>query len=121
MTICVTCGHRLPVKVCRLRVAATHQLICEVVYDVGVVQPPPVVLPPALDVDAGLPLEVWQVEVVPEAHNTFQLSDWPLARWCTCHMEDLKKQTLFWDYVLCNNSEGLVVWVKSSSSHYSVC
>ena len=55
-----------------LHQTATCQFVCQVVYDVGVVQPPPVVLPPALDVDAGLPLKVRQVEVVPLIQNTVQ-------------------------------------------------
>jgi len=42
----------------------TCQFICYVVYNVGVVQPPSLVLPPALDVDARLSLEIRQVEVV---------------------------------------------------------
>lgn len=45
--------------------ARTDQLVCNLVHDVGVIQPAALVLPPALDVDAGLLLKVGQVEVVP--------------------------------------------------------
>lgn len=48
----------------------TCQFICNVVYNVGIVQPPSLVLPPALDVDARFPLKIRQVEVVSE-ENTF--------------------------------------------------
>lgn len=44
----------------------TDQLVRNLVHDVGVIQSAALVLPPALDVDAGLLLKVWQVEVVPE-------------------------------------------------------
>lgn len=47
----------------------TCQFICDVVYDVGIVQPPSLVLPPTFDVDARLPLEIRQVEVVSEDTN----------------------------------------------------
>lgn len=51
----------------------TCQFMCDVVYNVGVVQPPSLVLPPTLDVDTRLPLKVRQVEVVSEVtNNTFQ-------------------------------------------------
>lgn len=42
----------------------TCQFICNVVYNVGIVKPPSMVLPPALDIDARLPLKIGQVEVV---------------------------------------------------------
>ena len=44
----------------------TCQFMCDVVYNVGVVQPPSLVLPPTLDVDTRLPLKVRQGEVVSE-------------------------------------------------------
>ena len=49
--------------------AQTDQLVGHLVHDVWVVQPPPLVLPPAFDVDAGLLLKVGQVEVVPAVYN----------------------------------------------------
>lgn len=45
--------------------AHTDQLVCNLVHDVGIIQPAALILPPALDVDAGLLLKVRQVEVVP--------------------------------------------------------
>lgn len=42
----------------------TCQFICNVVNDVGIVQPPSLILPPAFDVEARLSLEIGQVEVV---------------------------------------------------------
>jgi hypothetical protein len=41
------------------------QLVSNVIHDVGVVEATALVGPPALDVDAGLTLQVGQVEVVP--------------------------------------------------------
>jgi hypothetical protein len=38
-----------------------------VIHDVGIVEAPPLVRPPALDIDAGLALQVGQVEIVPGA------------------------------------------------------
>lgn len=50
----------------------TCQFMCNVVYNVGIVQPPSLVLPPALDVDTRLPLKIRQVEVVSDdTNNTF--------------------------------------------------
>lgn len=46
------------------------QFVSDVVYDVGVVQPPPLVLPPALDEDTWLPLKIRQMEVVSEEGKT---------------------------------------------------
>lgn len=43
------------------------QLVSNVVHDVGIVEAPPLVRPPALDIDAGLALQVGQVEIVPGA------------------------------------------------------
>lgn len=45
--------------------ARTDQLVRNLVHDVGVIQSAALVLPPALDVDAGLLLKVRQVKVVP--------------------------------------------------------
>lgn len=45
--------------------ARTDQLVRNLVHDVGIIQSATLVLPPALDIDAGLLLKVWQVEVVP--------------------------------------------------------
>lgn len=42
----------------------TCQFICNLVYDVGIVQPPSLVLPPTLYVDTRLPLKIRQVKVV---------------------------------------------------------
>lgn len=47
----------------------TCQFICNVVYNVGIVQPSSLVLPPTLDVDTRLPLKIRQVEVVSEDTN----------------------------------------------------
>lgn len=47
----------------------TCQFICNVVYNVGVVEPPSLVLPPTFDVDTRLPLKIRQVEVVSENTN----------------------------------------------------
>lgn len=52
----------------------TCQFICDVVYDVCIVQPPSLVLPPTFDVDARLPLEIRQVEVVSEDTNKEYIS-----------------------------------------------
>lgn len=50
----------------------TCQFICNVVYNVGIVQPPSLILPPTLDVDTWLPLKVRQMEVVPVNSNKKQ-------------------------------------------------
>lgn len=42
----------------------TCQFISDVVDNVGVVEPSPLILPPTLDVNARLPLKVRQMEVV---------------------------------------------------------
>lgn len=42
----------------------TCQFISNVVNDVGIIQPPSLVLPPALNVNARLPLKIWQMEIV---------------------------------------------------------
>lgn len=47
----------------------TYQFICNVVYDVRVVQPPSLILPPTLNIDTWLSLKVRQVEVVSENAN----------------------------------------------------
>lgn len=42
----------------------TCQVISNVVYNVGIVQPPPLILPPTLNVNTWLPLKIWQMEIV---------------------------------------------------------
>ena len=54
---------------CERGTAQTDQLVGHLVHDVGVVEAAALVLPPALDVDAGLLLKVGQVEVVPVVNN----------------------------------------------------
>lgn len=39
--------------------------MCNVINDVGVVQPSPLILPPTFDEDAWLPLKIGQMEIVP--------------------------------------------------------
>lgn len=41
----------------------TCQFIRHVIYNIGVVQPPSLVLPPVLDVDTWFPLKIRQMEV----------------------------------------------------------
>lgn len=45
----------------------THQFVSNLVHDVCIVETPSLVLPPALDVDAGLLVKIGQVEIVPGA------------------------------------------------------
>lgn len=42
----------------------TDQLVCDLIHHIGVVESPPLVLPPALDVNTRLLLKVGKVEVV---------------------------------------------------------
>lgn len=60
---CYTLTDRLTLII-RSAEERTCQFICDVVYNVGIVKPPFLVLPPALDVDARFPLKIGQVEVV---------------------------------------------------------
>lgn len=55
------------------------QLVCDVVHDVGIVEAAALVWPPALDVDAGLALQVGQMEVVP-GWEEVGAEDWGLGR-----------------------------------------
>lgn len=56
---------RLHAFLFQLEKCLTHQFISNVVNDVRIVQPPFLILPPAFNVDAGLPFKVGQVKVVP--------------------------------------------------------
>ena len=68
-TVCINFSSGLYPESCERGKVQTDQLVGHLVHDVGVVQAPALVLPPALDVDAGLLLKVGQVEVVPVVYN----------------------------------------------------
>lgn len=54
----------------------TCQFMCYVVYNVGIVQPPSLVLPPALNVDARFPLKIRQMVVVSEYNKEYISTTW---------------------------------------------
>lgn len=53
----------------------SDQLVSNVVHDVCVVEAAALVRPPALDIDAGLALQVGQVEIVPGVGRRGRLRD----------------------------------------------
>lgn len=71
-TACVLHAPSLPDPITR---SLADQLVSNVVHDVGIVEAAPLVRPPALDIDAGLALQVGQVEIVPGAGCTRRLRD----------------------------------------------
>lgn len=74
----------------------TDQLVCDFIHHIGVVESPPLVLPPALDVNTRLLLKVGKVEVVSvkvetEVWNSscslnVQFMTWKCNRLCKCFL-----------------------------------
>lgn len=88
-----------------LRECLTDQLVSDLVHHVGVVEPPPLVLPPAFDVHTRFLFKVGQVEIIPVQKKHKIL--------CLCRKK--KKKRLFWDSFVFDT-----VWVSVCTLDLSV-
>lgn len=71
-TACVLHAPSLPDPITR---SLADQLVSNMIHDVRIVEAAPLVRPPALDIDAGLVLQVGQVEIVPRVGCRRRLRD----------------------------------------------